>query len=63
MATGRSEDSRFVRITRARTVSARFGSPLVYELDGGEREATTRLKAKAVPGALTVCLPHASESS
>ena len=57
MATGRSEDSPFVRITRARKVSARFGAPLLYELDGGDRAPTTRLKAKAVPGALTVCLP------
>ncbi|MEU4229057.1 diacylglycerol kinase family protein [Nonomuraea sp. NPDC026600] len=57
MAAGRSDDSPFVRITRARKVSARFGTPLTYELDGGEREATTRLTAKAVPGALTICLP------
>ncbi|MEV0594718.1 diacylglycerol/lipid kinase family protein [Nonomuraea cavernae] len=57
MATGRSEDSPLVRITRARKVSARFGRPLLYELDGGEREATDRLKARAVPGGLTVCLP------
>ncbi|MDX3107882.1 diacylglycerol/lipid kinase family protein [Nonomuraea angiospora] len=57
MAAGRSEDSPFVRITRARKVSARFGVPLMYELDGGEREPTSRLKAKAAAGALTVCLP------
>ncbi|MEU7860442.1 diacylglycerol kinase family protein [Nonomuraea sp. NPDC049141] len=57
MAAGRSDDSPFVRITRARKVSARFGTPLTYELDGGDREATTRIKAKAVPGALTICLP------
>ncbi|MFF4619123.1 diacylglycerol/lipid kinase family protein [Nonomuraea jabiensis] len=57
MAAGRSDDSPFVRITRARKVSARFGVPLMYELDGGEREPTSRLKAKAVAGALTVCLP------
>jgi YegS/Rv2252/BmrU family lipid kinase len=57
MATGRSDDSPFVRMTRARKVSARFGTPLTYELDGGEREATTRLTAEAVPGALTICLP------
>ncbi|MFD1545819.1 diacylglycerol/lipid kinase family protein [Nonomuraea guangzhouensis] len=57
MAAGRSDDSPFVRITRARKVSARFGTPLTYELDGGEREATDRITAKAVPGALTICLP------
>ncbi|GLW05421.1 hypothetical protein Misp01_05510 [Microtetraspora sp. NBRC 13810] len=61
MATGRSEESPFLRITRAKQVSARFGAPLRYELDGGEREATTRLKAEAVPGALTVCLPEARD--
>ena len=57
MASGRSEDSPFVRITRARQVSARFGAPLTYELDGGARGATTRLEAEAAAGALTVCLP------
>lgn len=57
MAGGRSDESPFVRITRARKVSARFGAPLTYELDGGEREATTRIEAEAVPGALTICLP------
>ncbi|MFI7699669.1 diacylglycerol/lipid kinase family protein [Nonomuraea sp. NPDC049480] len=57
MASGRTDDSPFVRITRAKKVSARFGVPLAYELDGGEREPTTRIKAKAAAGALTVCLP------
>jgi YegS/Rv2252/BmrU family lipid kinase len=61
MATGRSEDSPFVRVTRARKVSARFGAPLMYELDGGDRKATTRLKAETRPGALTICLPSASD--
>ncbi|WP_188194673.1 diacylglycerol/lipid kinase family protein [Nonomuraea sp. SYSU D8015] len=57
MAAGRSDDSPFVRITRAKKVSARFGFPLTYELDGGEREPTNRIKAEAAAGALTVCLP------
>ncbi|WP_101787480.1 diacylglycerol/lipid kinase family protein [Nonomuraea indica] len=59
MALGRSDGSPFVRVTRARKVSARFGIPLTYELDGGEREPTTRIKAKAAAGALVVCLPPA----
>ncbi|TMR14350.1 diacylglycerol kinase family lipid kinase [Nonomuraea turkmeniaca] len=57
MAAGRSDDSPFIRITRAKKVSARFGVPLTYELDGGEREPTIRIKAKAAAGALMVCLP------
>ncbi|MEO3811476.1 diacylglycerol kinase family protein [Sphaerisporangium sp. B11E5] len=58
MATGRSEDSPFVRITRAREVSARFASPLTYELDGGDRDATTDITATVAPGALTICVPE-----
>jgi diacylglycerol kinase (ATP) len=57
MATGRSEDSPFVRVTRARKISARFGRPLTYELDGGDRDPTTRIKGRVSPGALTVCVP------
>ncbi|GAA3836038.1 diacylglycerol kinase family protein [Sphaerisporangium flaviroseum] len=57
MATGRSEDSPFVRITRARKITATFGSSLTYELDGGDRDPTSKIKARVVPGALTVCVP------
>ncbi|MEV0809576.1 diacylglycerol kinase family protein [Micromonospora sp. NPDC050200] len=58
MAAGRSEDSPFVRITRGRKVKARFAVPKTYELDGGARGETTRLKVRVVPGALTVCCPE-----
>ncbi|MFB9252335.1 diacylglycerol/lipid kinase family protein [Sphaerisporangium melleum] len=61
MAAGRSDESPFVRITRARKVSARFGAPLMYELDGGDREQTTELDVSVVPGALTVCVPAVRE--
>ncbi|WP_433440954.1 diacylglycerol/lipid kinase family protein [Nonomuraea sp. CA-141351] len=57
MAAGRSDDSPLVRISRARKVSARFGAPLTYELDGGDRGRASRLKAEVVPGGLTICLP------
>jgi YegS/Rv2252/BmrU family lipid kinase len=58
MATGRSEDSPFLRITRAREVTAKFASPLTYELDGGDRDATTEMKATVAPGALTLRVPE-----
>ncbi|MFE9201408.1 diacylglycerol/lipid kinase family protein [Micromonospora sp. NPDC007230] len=57
MAAGRSADSPLVRITRGRQVRVRFAAPKTYELDGGARGTTRRLKVKAVPGALTVCCP------
>ncbi|MEU5940603.1 hypothetical protein ABZ807_15760 [Micromonospora sp. NPDC047548] len=59
MVAGRSEDSPFVRITRGRKVKVRFATPRTYELDGGARPETTRLKVRAVPGVLTVCCPEA----
>jgi YegS/Rv2252/BmrU family lipid kinase len=57
MAAGRSEESPFVHITRARKVNARFGAPLTYELDGGARGTVAKLKARVVPSAVTVSVP------
>jgi diacylglycerol kinase (ATP) len=57
MAAGRSDRSPLVRITRARKVRVRLDAPLRYELDGGARGRTRRLKARVVPAAITVCVP------
>src|SRR5215207_11153469 len=57
MALGRSENSPFVRITRARKVDVRLAAPTRYELDGGDRGEVRRVKARVVPGAITVCVP------
>ena len=57
MAVGRSDKSPFVRVTRARKVRVTLSVPTMYELDGGSREVVRRIKAKVVPGALTVCVP------
>jgi diacylglycerol kinase (ATP) len=60
MAAGRSDRSPFVEITRARALDVRLDTPMVYELDGGERGPVKRLKARVVPGAITVCVPDES---
>ena len=39
-------------------IDVKFGESLVYELDGGERGSSKRLKAKIVPSALTFCVPE-----
>ena len=57
MAVGRSDKSPFVRITRARKVDVGLDVPMRYELDGGARDPVTRIKARAVPGAITICVP------
>jgi YegS/Rv2252/BmrU family lipid kinase len=58
MAVGRSDASPFVRITRAKKVRVRLGTPMTYELDGGARGWSKRLKADVVPGGITVCVPE-----
>ncbi|WP_433363459.1 diacylglycerol/lipid kinase family protein [Streptosporangium sp. CA-115845] len=62
MSAGRSEESPFVRMTRARKITARFDSPMTYELDGGAKGAVTKLKAKVVPGGITVRVPESTGS-
>jgi diacylglycerol kinase (ATP) len=61
LTAGRTERSPFVRVTQARAIDVRFGTPLPYELDGGERGPTRRLKVRTVPGAITVCVPDRLE--
>jgi diacylglycerol kinase (ATP) len=60
LVAGRAKHSPFVRTTRGRKVDVRFDVPLMYELDGGEREAVTKLKGRVVPAALTVRVPDAT---
>src|SRR5256885_4895508 len=57
LVTGQARHSPFVQTTRAARIDVKFGAPLPYELDGGARDVATRLKARAVPHAITVCVP------
>ncbi len=54
---GRTADSPFVRITRARKITVKLGTPRTYELDGGSRRMTDRLTVRVVPHAVSVCVP------
>ncbi|WP_030434074.1 diacylglycerol/lipid kinase family protein [Actinoplanes subtropicus] len=58
MAVGRSDRSPFVRTTRARRIDVKLKTKMVYELDGGAREETTRFTATVEPGAVKICLPR-----
>jgi YegS/Rv2252/BmrU family lipid kinase len=62
MVTGQARRSPFVHTTRAARIDVQLGAPMPYELDGGPRDSATRLKARAVPQAITVCVPPADES-
>ena len=58
MAVGRSADSPFVHMTRARRIDVRLRKPLTYELDGGARGAVKRIRVAVAPAAVKVCVPH-----
>jgi YegS/Rv2252/BmrU family lipid kinase len=53
----RADESPFVHLTQGRTVDVRLDAPAPYELDGGERKPSTRLKIRLMPKAITVCVP------
>jgi YegS/Rv2252/BmrU family lipid kinase len=55
---GQPERSPFVNTTSGKRFSVRFSEPTVYELDGGDRSKTKKLKVKVEPGAVTVCVPE-----
>jgi len=59
LRTARSQpaDSPFVRVVPARSVRVRFDRPVPYELDGGDRPPTDRLKIDVEPLAVSVCVP------
>jgi diacylglycerol kinase family enzyme len=57
MAFGRTDASPFVRVASARKVKVRFAEPVLLELDGGARAEVRKLKARAVPSAITIAVP------
>ena len=57
-AAGHADSSPFVETARGRRFDIRFSKPVPYELDGGDRDATTRLRVRVRPGVVTVCVPE-----
>jgi diacylglycerol kinase (ATP) len=55
---GTATNSPFVQATKAKKIVVELSRKVPYELDGGERGATKRLKAKVEPGALKVRVPR-----
>jgi YegS/Rv2252/BmrU family lipid kinase len=52
------EASPFVESITAHTVDIKLEDEMAYELDGGERPPTKRLKIQVEPGAITICVPE-----
>ncbi|MGZ6546347.1 MAG: diacylglycerol/lipid kinase family protein, partial [Actinomycetota bacterium] len=57
-AIGDVEGSPFVETTTGRTFDIRLDKAVPYEIDGGVRKKTKRLKVKVDTGAITVCVPR-----
>ncbi|MBW4079264.1 MAG: diacylglycerol kinase family lipid kinase [Acidobacteria bacterium] len=58
MVVGKVENSPLAEVTRGRRVDIELSRPTIYELDGGARKATKRLRATIEPGAIEVCVPR-----
>lgn len=54
---GSAQASPFVETARGRKFDVRFSRSIPYELDGGDRKKTKRLRIKVRPSAVTVCVP------
>jgi glycerol-3-phosphate dehydrogenase len=57
-AFGSASESPFIQATKATRIDVELDRNVLYELDGGEREAVKRLKVKVKPDALTVMVPR-----
>jgi len=57
-AIGTTSKSPFVQLTKAKKIRVELDRKVEYELDGGARGKTKRLKAKVEPGAITVRVPE-----
>jgi YegS/Rv2252/BmrU family lipid kinase len=63
VALGRAEASPFVVSSRGTSFKVSFDKPTAYELDGGVRKKTTKLRIKVRPASVTVCVPVPSPRS
>jgi diacylglycerol kinase (ATP) len=59
-AAGSAPSSPFVETARGTRFDVRFSRPVPYELDGGDRKKSRRLKIEICPEAITVCVPAAT---
>ena len=56
-ALGHPGESPFAKVTQGKKVTIRFEQKVHFELDGGVRPASRKLRIKARPRSVTVCVP------
>jgi len=54
---GHPDESPFVKATQGKKFRIRFRQKVRYELDGGARPASRKLRIEVCPGSVTVCVP------
>jgi len=57
LALGHPDESPFVKVTQGKNFRIRFDQKVRYELDGGARPVSKKLRIKVHPGSVTVCVP------
>jgi YegS/Rv2252/BmrU family lipid kinase len=57
-AVGRTSKAKHVQMTSGRKIDIRLASGRLYQVDGGDREKTERMKVRVEPEALLVCVPN-----
>jgi diacylglycerol kinase (ATP) len=57
LVTGGAEKAKHVMTTRGRSITVKIDEAVPYELDGGDRTKTTRLRIDVEPAAVTICVP------
>lgn len=60
---GRPQSSPLVHTTDGEHIDVRLDSKIRYELDGGDRDKTTRVVVRVEPRAITVCVPRKEHGS
>ncbi len=63
LALGQAGRSPFAKVTQGSKVKIRFDRKVRYELDGGARPASKKLRVKVCPGSITMCVPDDGTSS
>lgn len=60
VVTRNTKSSTMLTTTHGRKISVRLGRAMPYELDGGERKKTKKLKVRVVAKAVSVCVPDSA---
>jgi YegS/Rv2252/BmrU family lipid kinase len=57
LVVGHPEQSPFAEVTQGRNFRIRFDRKIAFELDGGARPPSKKLRIKVHPGSVTICVP------